>query len=239
MAAVGLADLARYGGRLNEAIGILRKGIEADIQAKNTGAAARKTAVMAQYYLDAGRTKEALSSTDQALLLDGSREDVLFLTGRVYAAARPEKTKELIAKLAEGLTDDSKIYAKLLDAETRLAHGDKKGAVDTLLEVKGSDTWIGHFDLARAYVESGESTAADSEAERCLHRAGEATAVFLDDIPSFSSFVPVYYYHARAEEGMKSPEAKTLFQDFLAINKKADYRSPLIEDARTRLGRLN
>ncbi len=41
------------------------------------------------------------------------------------------------------------------------------------------DTWIGRFDLGRAYLELGAFTEADSEFDRCVKRRGEALALFL------------------------------------------------------------
>ena len=46
------------------------------------------------------------------------------------------------------------------------------------------DTWIGHFDLGRAYLAAGAFPQADSEFDRCLKRSGEALSLFLDEEPT-------------------------------------------------------
>ena len=43
------------------------------------------------------------------------------------------------------------------------------------------DTWIGDFDLGRAYLEAGVPTQADSQFDRCLKRKGEALSLFADE----------------------------------------------------------
>jgi hypothetical protein len=60
------------------------------------------------------------------------------------------------------------------------------------------DTWIGRFDLGRAYLQQGKFTEADAEFDLCLKRRGEALALFLD-LPTYGYFPPVYYYQAAHE----------------------------------------
>ncbi len=94
---------------------------------------------------------------------------------------------------------------------------------------------MGRFDLARAYIDLNAYSEADSELENCLKRRGEATALFLDESPTYSLFPPVYYYLGRAQEGLKSPAAADSYKTFLTLKNKAD-RDPLVTDARRRLG---
>jgi hypothetical protein len=97
------------------------------------------------------------------------------------------------------------------------------------------DTWLGRYLLGRAYLEAGAFTEADSELEICLKRRGEATAVFLDDVPSYHVFPPVYYWLGRAQEGLGSPKAADSFRRFVEIRANAQ-DDPLVLDARRRLG---
>jgi hypothetical protein len=92
--------------------------------------------------------------------------------------------------------------------------------------------------LGRAYLEASQFTEAHSEFEMCLRRKGEATAIFLDDFPSYRLFAPVYYYLGRSQEGLKSPAAKESYERFLKIKERADRGDSLIEDARHRLANL-
>jgi len=97
-----------------------------------------------------------------------------------------------------------------------------------------TDSWLARFDSGRAYLEAGSFTEAHDDLEACLKRRGEATAVFLDDVPTYRLFPPVYYYLGRAQEGLKSPAAAESYRTFIAIMEKAD-EGPLVADARRRL----
>jgi len=134
------------------------------------------------------------------------------------------------------LDPDDQAYGKLLEGEILLKRGDAKRAGELFDEAqKFADTWIGRFDLGRAYIERGAFTEADSELEKCLNRRGEASAVFLDDVPTFRALPPVYYYLGRAQEGLKSPAAAESYKTFLTIKANGD-EAGLVTDAKKRLG---
>ena len=90
------------------------------------------------------------------------------------------------------------------------------------------------MDLGRAYLDAGAFIEADSELEKCLKRRGEASAVYLDDVPTFRAIPPVYYYLGRAQEGLKSPAADESFKTFLSIKEKGD-EAGLVKDAQRRV----
>ncbi|MBZ5630485.1 MAG: hypothetical protein LAO06_16630, partial [Acidobacteriia bacterium] len=98
---------------------------------------------------------------------------------------------------------------------------------------KITDTWLGHYDLGRAYLDAGMFTEADSEFELCLRRKGEASAVFLDDVPTFRIVPPLYYYLGRVQEGLKSPTAADSYKTFVSLQEKG--AGPLLSDAQRRL----
>ena len=115
-----------------------------------------------------------------------------------------------------------------------LKHHKAREAVALFLESqKIADTWLGRFDLGRAYLEADAYAEADSELEICLKRRGEATALFLDESPTYYLFPAVYYYLGRAQEGLKSPAAYESYKAFLALKQNAD-SDPLVADARGR-----
>ena len=79
---------------------------------------------------------------------------------------------------------------------------------------------------------------ADSELDACLKRPGEATSLFLDDVPTYRYLPEVYYYKGRAAQGLTgehSPTAIEWFKRFLAI-KNASQHDPLVESARQQAG---
>ena len=100
-----------------------------------------------------------------------------------------------------------------------------------------ADTWMGRFDLGRAYLAVDAFLEADAELEAALKRRGEATALFLDEVPTYRLFPPVYYYLGRVMEGLGSPAAAERYAEFLAL-KQADETDPLVAEARARLSGL-
>jgi hypothetical protein len=78
---------------------------------------------------------------------------------------------------------------------------------------------------------------ASTEFDICLRRRGEATSIFLDDIPSYHILPDVYFYQGRAREGLHSPGAAESYNAFLQIKAK-DSQDPLVLDAGKRLASL-
>jgi tetratricopeptide (TPR) repeat protein len=95
------------------------------------------------------------------------------------------------------------------------------------------DTWLGHFDLGRAYLEADAYTQADSEFDRCLKRRGEALSLFLDEDPTYSYLPPVYYYQGRVREELKSAGAAESYREYIAI-RGASKEDRLLADAKRR-----
>jgi len=235
IAANGLADLALYEGRLADAAGILEKAISVDLAAKDTESAADRLATLALAQTTLGKTQEALASAGKAAA--GSKEPgVLYRAAQVYIAAGQEaKALQLVAPLAQRLEPEPQVYAKLLAGEAQLKKGNARDALNTFQEAqKLADTWLGHFDLGRAYLDLSAFTEASSEFDVCLKRRGEATSVFLDDVPSYHLLPPVYYYQGRAREGLNSPGASESYKQFISIKEKGA-GDPLVTDAQRRI----
>jgi tetratricopeptide (TPR) repeat protein/predicted Ser/Thr protein kinase len=235
IAATGFTDLALYEGRMADAAGILEKAIAADLAAKDRESAADLTATLALIQLTQGRTKEAVTSADK---VSSSSKDpgVIFRVAQVYIGANQEvKALQLVAPLSQRLETEPQIYAKLIAGEAQLKKGNARDALSSFQEgQKLADTWLGHFDLGRAYLEAGAFTEASSEFDVCLKRRGEATSVFLDDVPSYHVLPAVYYYQGRAREGLNSPGAAESYRTFLSIKEKGA-GDPLVADAQRRL----
>ncbi len=144
------------------------------------------------------------------------------------------RARELAAGLAAELQIEPQAYAKLIEGEAALQEKDGRGAVKLFTEANGLlDTWIGRFDLGRAYLETGAFPEADSEFDRCIKRRGEALSLFLD-LPTYGYFPPVYYYQGRAREGMKSAGFAESYRKYLAIRGKAN-EDPLLAEAKRRI----
>ena len=235
MAAIGLADLALYQGHDAEAIGLLEKGIAADNAAKDPASAGTKSIALAQAYIAKGDKSKAMAAAEQAMKLNPD-QSILMAAGEIYIAAGDmSKAGKLATQLSSRIEPEPQIYGQLLQGSMALKRNQIKEAIQAFESAqKISNTWLGHYYLGKAYLQNGSFTEADSEFELCLKRRGEASAVFLDDVPTFRLLPPVYYYLGRAQEGLKSPAAAESYRTFLKM--QPDATSDVASDARRRLG---
>jgi len=234
-AAAGLADIALFQGRLGDAVGFLENGISSDLNNKFSESARLKLAILGQAQWLAGRTPQALAAADRALKTS-SDDGVKYLSAHVYLeAGRPQQALALAKELKASLETDSQAYAKLIEGERELARNQARSALQFFEDAKKlADTWMGHFDLARAYIELNHFAEAQVELEACLKRRGEATALFLDESPTYYLLPSVYYYLGRAQEGLNSTAAAESYKTFLSLKSGAD-KDPLVVDARRRV----
>ena len=237
IAATGLADLALYEGRLAEATSILEKAIAGDVGNKDTESTADRGATLALTQLTLGKSQEAASSAAKASA-NSKEPGILYRAAQVYLAMGQEaKALQLVAPLAQRLQTEPQIYAKLIAGEAQLKRGNAREALNSFQEAqKLADSWLGHFDMGRAYLDAGAYIEASSEFDVCLKRRGEVTSVFLDDIPSYHLLPAVYYYQGRAREGLNSPGAAESYKTYLSLKEKGA-GDPLVADAQRRLER--
>jgi tetratricopeptide (TPR) repeat protein len=235
-AAAGLADLALYEGRFADAMRILEQGAAADQNAKSLDAMADKFATLAYIELGMQHKRQALAAAEKALGSSQSAK-IRFLAAQTFVdAGEVAKARELAAKLGSGLSAEPQAYAKIIEGESALKGGDARQAIKALAEADNLlDTWIGRFELGRAYLEAGGFAEADSEFDRCIARRGEALALFLDEAPTYGYFPLVYYYQGRVREGLKSPGFAESYRTYLSIRGQAG-EDPLLPEVRRRTG---
>ncbi len=236
LAAMGLADIALFEGRPGDAIAILEKAIAADGADKT--AAALQTLVLAEAHLMRGHKPQAAAAADAAMAAAGQDYRVGVCAARIYLQTGQEsKARAIAANIGKGPAPEPQAYTKIIEGELWLQKGNPREAIQTLRDAQRvSDTWLGRLDLGRAFIEAKAYAEADSELDLCLKRKGEATALFLDDIPSYRYLPAVYYYLGRAREGLNSPGAGDSYRTFLAIREKATPDDPLVADAKLRVG---
>jgi len=238
LAAIGLADLAMYEGRYGDAVSALPDAIAADENAGDGAGAAAKAIALAEAQLAQGNRDRAMASAQRAL--EASRSEAVMLSAaRLMVNARREaQAQELATELSKQTQGYSRMYADIIRAEIALARGEPANAVEALRQAqKAADLWLTHFLLGRAYVEAGRFPEAIAEFENCVRRRGEATAIFLDDVPSLRYLAALPYWHGRAQEGLGlSVQAATSYKQFLTIHETAN--DALVKDARARLAKL-
>jgi serine/threonine protein kinase/tetratricopeptide (TPR) repeat protein len=236
LGASGLADLANIDGRFSDAAQILEKGIEQDLQSKRSELAAAKLAALARTQLALGRTGPAVASAEKALThYDGL--NIRFMAARTFIeAGRFEKANPLITGMSKELLAEPQAYAKILEGEIALKKRDLRKALESFTEANTKlDTWLGRFDLGRAYFEAGQFTQADFEFELCLKRRGEALQLLQGDEPTYAFVPPVYYYQGRVREGLKSEGSAESYREYLKF-RGTSTEDPLVKDINKRIG---
>jgi tetratricopeptide (TPR) repeat protein len=233
LAAQGVADLELYQGRPREAADALQLQLALD-EADNPSAAATKLVTLASAQLALGQPAAAMKAADRAVTISKA-DSILLLAARAYLdAGNEKKARALAADLGARRAREPQAYAKLIEGNAALKRGDAVAAIQLLREAQHTfDTWIGRFDLGRAYLGARAFTEAHEELDACLKRRGEATALFIDEVPTARYLPAVHYYMAKAQEGLKSPAAGDSYRAFLSAKDAATPGDPLIEDART------
>jgi tetratricopeptide (TPR) repeat protein/predicted Ser/Thr protein kinase len=235
-AADGLADLAAYQGEYTEAARILTNGAEADVAAKSPDSAARKWASLSTIELLQRHQPAALAAIARALANSQSVQ-IQFLAARVYIDAGDlPKAQKLAAALAARPASEPKAYGKIVAGLIALKRNDTKTAISQITAANSLlDTWIGRFDLGRAYLDAVEFPSADAEFQQCVKRRGEAIELFMDNVPTYSYFPAVYYEQGRAQEGMKNPAYTDSYRTYLSIRgESAD--DPIVAEIHHKIG---
>jgi tetratricopeptide (TPR) repeat protein len=236
MATAGLADLAAYQGKYADAAHLLSQGAAADVAAKDPDDAARKFVALGTIEELQGKQSAAISDTDKALTNSKSPQ-IEFLAAKNYAeAAEFAKAHKLATTLSSALTSESQAYGKIIEGLIALKKKDANEAVKQITAANNLlDTWIGRFELGRAYIEAGAFPEADSELDQCMKRRGEAIELFMDNTPTYAYFPPVYYYQGRTREGMKSEGFADFYKTYLSIRGQSP-EDPMVADIHRRLG---
>jgi tetratricopeptide (TPR) repeat protein/tRNA A-37 threonylcarbamoyl transferase component Bud32 len=237
LAAIGIADVAMYQGRYDEALAILPAAAQRDLDQKNAFGAIAKLLALAEARAARGQAAPAQAAIASARKL-GNDENVLVTAARLsLAAGRADLAKSIAAELEKRLPPQSRAYGKLIEAELAMAAKQYPSAIDALNAAqKLANLWLVRYTLGHAYFQQGDYQTAVSEFAECQRRRGEATAVFLDDSPTFRYYADVPYWLGRSRE-MRGLDPRTQYQEFLTIRGEAA-QDPLVVDARRRMEAL-
>jgi serine/threonine protein kinase/tetratricopeptide (TPR) repeat protein len=202
-AASGRIDLALVRDRPDEAQTLLDAAIAVDRAAGATVSVGRRLAIKSEVLLAQGNRTGALRAAREAVTL-GREESILYVAGRtLIAAGQSAEALRLATDLDNRLENEPRIYAALLQGEAALEAGRPRDALTQFdAAQKLADTWLGRVSLGRAYLALGAYPEAASEFDRSLARRGEATAVFLDDLPSYRFMRPVEGLLQQARAGL-------------------------------------
>jgi len=212
---------------------ILEQAAADDVTAKNPDKAAVKWTSVAYANLLWGRKQPAIIAVEKALSLSRSLA-VRFLSARVLVEADAlDRASTLAADLSSELPAEPHAHGRIIEGLIALKTGKTREAVGILGEANTTlDTWFGHFDLGRAYLEAGALPQADSEFDRCIVRRGEALSL-MDEGPTYGYFPMVYYYQGRVREGLKTASFADVYRRYLEI-RGGSPDDPLVADVRKR-----
>ena len=232
----GLADVAMYEGRFSDAVRLFREGATADLANEEPDLAGRKLAELAQTHVLRGESGPAIAAAEEALAVSQAMS-TRFLAARVFVeAGEMARARTLAEDLASEFQAEAQAYAKIIEGVAALKDGDAREAIALLTEANALlDTWIGHFDLGRAYLDAGGFLQAEGEFDRCLTRRGEALSLFLDEEPTYGHFPPVYYYQGRVREALNNAGSAESYRRYLDIRGNAG-EDPLLPEVRQRAG---
>jgi tetratricopeptide (TPR) repeat protein len=202
LAAVGLADLALYDRRHDDAAKILELAITDDAHFGNRPGLATKYLALAEARVGQGRTADAVTAVERAL--EASRHDnVLLPAARLFLALQREAEAAALAReLHARATEQARAYAGIVNAEIAMRQGEAVRAIEDLRAiVAATDLWLARFVLGTAYMQSARYSDAISEFDVCGTRRGEATMLFMDDVPTIRYLSLLDDWTARARAG--------------------------------------
>jgi tetratricopeptide (TPR) repeat protein len=186
LAAIGLADVALFEGRYADAETILEPAIATDRQQQNTAGVASKLVALAEAQAGLGRRAPALKTIAEALAVSKDDATIVPAVRLMLSEGAGEQAQGLMRELSGRLQPQSRAYARILEAERSLPHGVAGQTMDALAAGKAlADLWLGRLVSGMAYETFGHRVEARDELDTCAKRLGEATAMFLDDIPTF------------------------------------------------------
>lgn len=234
---LGLADLEMYRGKYAEAIALLLDGIAADLESGNQRAASTKYIALAEAHILNDDPKErSLEAIKAALETSSGLSQKVGAAINYLAAGEASLAREIAGELSSGLQPQNRAYGAMISGMLYSAAGQHVEAIDTLVRATQlSDFWLVRLELGKAYLRAGASAEALDEFSRCEQRRGEASAVFLDDLPTWRYVAELPYWRGRAQQevGM-THAARESYRVFLSLRAEG----ALARDARERLTSL-
>ena len=234
LAYVGFADANVYSGKFAAALVMLEQGIAADSANGNQRAMATSNIIKAQVLMEQGKIPEALEAAHRALELDEGDATSVPAAMLFIAAGDDESAGAIVERLSSQLQPQRRAYGGMLVALQELAAGNTVNAVDKLnAALELSDLWLIRLQLGKAYLQAGYAAEAMAEFEAARSRRGEASAVFLDDVPTYRYLAELPYWTALAQFDIGMTDAaRQNLESFLELRPNGGI---LVADAQQRL----
>ena len=233
IATIGAVDVELYLGRFEAARARLLEDTDR-LTDGSTNVPVIQQILLAESYASSGDRALAIEAAQNAQALSGLIS-VKVASALILAAVGELEAVELVAdELSNRLAAHGRSYGLMLRAVVLR----EQARYSEALELLGSaldiaDLWRIHMELGQTYLEAGDYAAALDEFERCRERRGEATAMFLDDVPTYRYLAELPYWTARAQTGLGMNEAAAANYDvFLSLRPEG---GPYTDVARAQL----
>jgi len=237
-AQLGLADTAIFNGDFPGAVDAFVDGIElAEVAGSQYYLATMRIGLAEALYLADGDRAEVEAMIDAALTTSAGLPREVPAALLYLELGDIEAARAIATELAAALQHQSRAYGALINGLIALQDESQAAAVAAIDQISAgleqADLWLLRFYRGIAYLEAGFAAEALDEFTACHNRRGEASAIFLDDLPTYHYVAVLPYWQGRAqmELGMLH-DARQNFMTFVARRPEGE---PLADDARQRL----
>jgi len=234
-AQLGLADTAMFVGNFSDARELFTSGTEmAEAAGSQYYLATMRMGLAQAMHKAGGASEDVAAAVGSALATSGgvSRQVPAALT--YLAIGDTDAVQGIADELASDLQPQSRAYGALLEGLIAWEGGDSVSAIESINTGVGlADLWLLRFYRGVAYIEAGFAAEALDDFTACLERRGEASAVFLDDLPTWRYMAELPYWMGRAQQDLgMSHEARQNFSGFVS---RRPGGGALADDARQRM----
>jgi len=182
----GLADLALYQRRFDEASSILRIALADDSGIASGHSGALKQVMLAEALIGLSDTDAATAAIELALESANGDPAVLVPAALMLAGMDDTDGATTIAnELGGRLSKSPQAYSAVIAAYVAAINGDANTATELADKaLVARDLWLVRLVRADVFARTGQTEKALQEIDECLERPGEGIAVFLNDRPS-------------------------------------------------------
>lgn len=203
IANLGLADALLYSGEFAEAVRLLEAGIRKDKEGNVTAQLATKFLALAEAKRGLGDAAGAREALQEGLAVREGEARLVPAALISLELGDIEYAASIADKLSQELQPMSRAYGQVIKGAIASREGRHADALDALRAgMDRADLWLLRFYLGRAYFEAGKYVEALDEFQTCLQRRGEATALFLDEKPTWRYMAQLQHWQAKAKENM-------------------------------------
>ena len=141
---------------------------------------------------------------------------ILYRAGRVYIDAGQLGSCKTGGRRRSAIASEnleSQLYHRIIGRGVGAragARSEEAVSIFSAIRSNVADTWLGHLGLGGRLFAGSQFIEAQGELKNCERRPGEATAVFLDDVPSYAQFPPGLLLSCAGAGGMGGPGTSEL-----------------------------